>query len=104
MKKLLDSIGYQFVKIHIGNERRRKRLLGVWVSMADFMTYPWQFKQLIAKNKIPIDLFYGRYDTIIRAKEGKRLAKDLPNCHFYSIESGHNLINEKLDLKLKVLL
>ena len=103
-KRLIKPIVNTFVQVHLSNPRRRRRLLGVWISHQYFMTYPWQFARLLRKEKIPIDLFYGKKDKIIPARWGQDFVHKIPHARLHLLESNHKLINKELASRLVELL
>lgn len=99
-KGLVQPIVNKFVQVHLSNPRKRNRLMGTWISLADFITYPWRFARLLNEKQISIDLYYGKKDEIIPVKGGKRFCKSVPHAKLHVLESNHRLINEELASRL----
>ncbi len=100
-KGWISKLANAFIHVHLNNPKRRRRLLGQWISHQYFMTYPWQFARLIIEHNIPIDLFYGKKDKIIPPNEGHRFVKRVPHAKMHLLQSDHQLINQELNTRIK---
>lgn len=101
-RKLINRFIYSFTYNHLGRIERRTRLFTYWLSMDDFVVKPERFKMQLKKSGIPTDIFFGKNDDIVPLSSGYWLAENAPNTHLHILESGHKLVNEKLNVFLRL--
>jgi len=84
---------YKFTHRYIDDEKVRSDLYARWTTMRGFRPDLRQLRNTIRKRNIPVHLFYGRYDRIIRAKRGERFRKGIEvQCHLQLLPTGHQLL------------
>jgi pimeloyl-ACP methyl ester carboxylesterase len=84
---------YKFTHRYIDDEKVRRDLYARWTTMRGFRPDLQQLRNVIRKRNIPVHLFYGRYDRIIRAKRGERFRNGIEaQCHLQLLPTGHQLL------------
>jgi pimeloyl-ACP methyl ester carboxylesterase len=95
--RLLGRFNFNFIKNNIATAKRRDRLFNTWVSLNDFRVDQEEVRNLLKKHAIPVELYFGKNDTIIPLKAGEKLKNGIPNIRLNVIDQGHLLLNEKLN-------
>ena len=94
--KLLD-----FVHNQLSTREKRQLVWDVWRCFRDIKPNIINIRRIVNKNRITIHLFFGKYDSIIPPSIGKKFASGLTDKNaLHIIESGHNLIREKMNAEL----
>ena len=84
---------YKFTIRYIDDDKVRHELYTRWTTMRGFRPGLARLRDLIRTHNIPIYLFYGRYDRIIRAKRGERFRNGIETqCHLRLLPMGHQLL------------
>ncbi len=99
--KLLSYFHFKFVRHHISTKEKRDRLFNTWKAQYYFNPNIREMRSFLKSNPMRVELFFGRNDKIIPTSIGEALSKDLPNVHLNIVDSGHQLVNEKLNEQLK---
>jgi len=84
---------YKFTIRYIDDDKVRHQLYTRWTTMRGFRPRLASIRDLIRARNIPVYLFYGRYDRIIRAKRGERFRNGIEaQCHLRLLPTGHQLL------------
>lgn len=109
--KLARTIGfindkvYHFVKNQLKSKENRQKVLDAWLIYSRMLPNINNIAKLINDNKINIMCFFGKYDSIIPAKKGKKLIRKLKNKKAIEIlDTGHNLFTERQKIAQYLLL
>jgi pimeloyl-ACP methyl ester carboxylesterase len=87
---------YSFTTYHIQDKQAREDLYRRWTVLQKFHPLLAKIKSIIIENKIPVRLFFGEYDQIVRFQSGKDFRKGLePFCELFIFQCGHQVLNEK---------
>lgn len=94
---LINKFNFNFIQQNIATAKRRERIFKTWVSLSDFSVDLKKVRNLLKKNSIPVELYFGKWDKIIPLEVGKELSDGIPNVRLNVIDEGHLLLNEKLN-------
>jgi pimeloyl-ACP methyl ester carboxylesterase len=91
---------YKFTHRYIDDEKVRHELYTRWTTMRGFRPHLKNIRTLIRNRNIPVYLSYGRYDRIIRVKNGERFRNGIEaQCHLQLLPTGHQLLQpDNLDM------
>ena len=94
--KITSQQTYSFTTYYIQDKQARHDLYQRWIVLQKFHPPLGEIKSLIIKNKIPVKLFFGVYDRIVRFERGKEFRKGMePFCDVIILPCGHQVLNEK---------
>lgn len=95
---LLNERMEKFLLIHTENLEKRQLVYDVWMAFRDIHPSIKKIKKNIHSFKIPTRLYFGRYDQVIPPKVGEKFIKGIEDhCQLYILDTGHNLISEKVN-------
>jgi pimeloyl-ACP methyl ester carboxylesterase len=97
---LLGAARHRFLSKYTGSESARKLLLQVWPSMRYLVPDLRKVRNLIRKHHIPVYLFTGRHDPIIRPHFARLLSRNLPEVQVTVLDHGHYLLHEHILQKI----
>ena len=88
----------KFLARELSSASNRDRAFGIWASLDECpVDQMIQLKSKLATRNIPVNLFFGKRDTIIPLHLGKDLKEGMKNLDLYILEGGHNLLNLMLN-------
>lgn len=93
---LVDKGVLRFVETQMDTEEKRKRVYYSWVVFRHLKFDIEKIAELINENNIKLQLFAGRHDKIIKAKNMTRLTSKVPNSRLEIVEAGHNNLVAKV--------
>jgi pimeloyl-ACP methyl ester carboxylesterase len=94
--KLVNPSVFKFTSHYIGDEKARQQLYARWTAMSAFRPGLQAIAALIVRDRIPVQLFYGSYDRIIRWERGERFRRSCaPYCQLTLLSAGHQLLQPK---------
>ena len=80
-----------FMRSQINSHEKRMLLFQRWRRVESLhVRYPLVYQKL-NHFKIPVNLYFGRYDKIVPARKAKKFVKKVPHARLYILEAGHNL-------------
>lgn len=86
-----------YVKSYLGEERRRKRIYNIWLSMQTFRTNLKGVRKVAEQNHLKIYLFWGKRDKVLPVKYAHRFKKAVPQCELILLDGGHFIVDERLN-------
>jgi pimeloyl-ACP methyl ester carboxylesterase len=87
---------YSFTTYYIQDKQAREDLYQRWTVLQKFHPVLGKIKSLIIQNEIPVKLFFGVYDRIVRFESGKEFRKGMePFCDVIILPCGHQVLQEK---------
>ena len=92
--RLLPEKLHRFVHYHMKTYESRKLVGEVWMIYRLFEPNVAHIQSIINSQKIPTTLIYGKYDSVIKAKQGIKLDSGLDQESLHILESGHLLLQE----------
>lgn len=95
--RLIDKKMHRFVHVHMGTEHSRRQVYAVWHIYRFFKPDLHALASIINSRKLPLKMIFGRFDSVIQPKYGRRFAAllDGPTA-LVIIESGHQLMHDAL--------
>ena len=88
---LLDAFSVRYIRHHISDAFRRRRLLGSWIALPHF---PVDMDQLLKwAEKRKIHLVFGKADALINWERIREWLKKWPASNLHELDAGHDLIN-----------
>lgn len=87
---LIDKGVLRFVETQMDSEEKRKRVYYSWVVFRHLKFDIGKIARLINERKIRVQLFVGRHDKIITAKNMANFTSRIQHSHFEILEAGHN--------------
>jgi pimeloyl-ACP methyl ester carboxylesterase len=86
----------KFVHYYLDNEDQRLILYRRWTTMRKFRPDKALLKKIIIKNKIPVNILFGKYDRVILTKHGIHFSEHANDyIKVTEIEAGHQLLKER---------
>jgi pimeloyl-ACP methyl ester carboxylesterase len=99
--KLINPKLSDFVHNQLSTREKRQLVWDVSRYLQNIKPDVSNIQRIINTNKINIHLFFGKYDSIIPPSIGKRFVRGLNNKSvLHIVESGHNLVREKMNAEL----
>jgi pimeloyl-ACP methyl ester carboxylesterase len=92
---------YEFTFNHMNTQEKRDRIFYTWVSLKKLSPSVPESKKIINQYKIPVHLFFGKTDEVIRPEVGKYFMEGLDHATLDIIPKGHKLIHPVLIPYLK---
>lgn len=92
--RLLSKKLHRFVYYHMENYERRKLVGEVWMIYRFLEPNIAEIQRVINSQKINTTLIYGKYDSVIQAKQGVKMNSGLEQDSLHILESGHLLLQE----------
>jgi pimeloyl-ACP methyl ester carboxylesterase len=89
---LLHTFALRFMQHHLELPERRQRLFRTWVSMANFPVNTKRLIKWVAETPVPVHLFLGEKDLLLRPSSVGRWAKGIPGLTLHILPYGHQLI------------
>lgn len=86
---------YKFVRLHTDEEAHRVLVYRIWTSMKNLYPDIPEIKRLIRRDRLPVIVFFGKYDRIFPPKYGK-IFKDIPSARILAVDFGHQLLKQKV--------
>ena len=82
------------MRSQINSHEKRMLLFQRWRRVESLhVRYPLVYQKL-NHFKIPVNLYFGRYDKIVPARKAKKFVKKVPHARLHIVEAGHNLFTE----------
>ena len=98
---LFNKNRLKFVHYYLDDAEQRSLLFKRWTTMRKFSPNAALVKQSILKNKISVNLVFGKYDRIILAKHGFHFSKNVEIfVTVTQLEAGHQLLKEKYAIQI----
>lgn len=94
--KLVNASIFKFVNYYIGDAEVRRLLYTRWTTLRKLKPDLNKVKNLVAENKTPVSLLYGKHDRIILSSVGEKFKKGIEeHCTLTVIHAGHQVLHEK---------
>lgn len=94
--KLVNPSVFKFTSHYIDDQNARHQLYARWMVMRAFKPGLPTVARLIRHHQIPVELFYGSYDRIIRWQRAARFRRSCdPFCRLTLLSAGHQLLQPK---------
>jgi pimeloyl-ACP methyl ester carboxylesterase len=92
--KLVNPGIYKFIVHYINDGQVRRELYARWTTMRGFRPHPAAIARIIRVRKLPVSLFYGSFDRLMRRETGERFRKRgiAAYCRLILLPTGHQLL------------
>lgn len=90
---IVDQRWRKILSNSLMKEDYRKQVLNSWMFTKNFIPDPAYIRRRMAKAKIPLDLFMGKYDTVFPPEEGRLFIENMPLASFHELNCGHQILN-----------
>ena len=87
---LVDSGLVKFARHQMNTQEKRYRVYHSWTVLRKIRPSLDTLAQMLNQHNIPVLLFSGQYDRIIKTENLDRLSRRLKNCKTIELTSGHN--------------
>lgn len=108
LSKLFYKIGiigekqYHFALSNFDTLEKRKKVYNVWMIFRSILPKAKNVGPYLSESSIPLDIYFGKKDTIIRESFGRDFIKKSGyKANIHILDAGHNLMKEKLVRELK---
>lgn len=108
--QIFSKIGFtkkyvaDYVKSYLGEERRRKRIYNIWLSMQTFRTNLKGVRNAVEEHHLKIFLLWGKRDKVLPVSYAHRFKKAVPQSEMIVLDGGHFIVDERLNPVLNQLL
>lgn len=89
---LVDKGLVKFARHQMDTAEKRSRVYYSWTVFRKIRPQLDALAKILNRHHIPVILFSGQYDKIIKTKNLDRLARRLQNCQVLELPSGHNYL------------
>jgi pimeloyl-ACP methyl ester carboxylesterase len=92
---ILNDKLHRFVHLHLDTREKRMLVHDAWLIYQKMFPDLTNTAQIIDREKIPVNLLFGEFDTVIRPKLAYRLLRKTgPTVRLFLIAAGHRLITK----------
>jgi pimeloyl-ACP methyl ester carboxylesterase len=100
---LINNSVYKFLRHQLETQPKRQKVYDTWVFFRNIHPDIPNVQHIINTKSINIQLYYGKFDTIIPPRFGKEFVKGLNNKDaLHILDSGHNLIKESVNQEIRL--
>jgi pimeloyl-ACP methyl ester carboxylesterase len=92
---------YEFTYNHMDTQEKRDRIYNTWVSLKQFSPSVTEVQKIINQHQLPVHLFFGKTDEVIRPEVGEYFRKNIVHATLDILPKGHKLIHPVLIPYLK---
>jgi pimeloyl-ACP methyl ester carboxylesterase len=93
---LISKFLHDFGHNHLNTSQKRQRLFLTWSYLENFRPNLSQFETALKRENVPILLFLGKRDRVIKANTADFFLKKLPHTQVIWLDKGHLLVEEAL--------
>ncbi len=94
---LVGEKQYLFALSNFDTLEKRKKVYNVWMIFRYILPKAEQIGIALKKNPFPVDIYFGKRDTIIRESYGRHFIKKSGYpIAIHSLDAGHNLMKGKI--------
>jgi len=102
--KIINSRTANFVKSTLDTNEKREMVYKTWVCLKDLDPDIKTIQSIINRKNLRIHLFFGKQDKLIPVSIGKKFQSRLKSKNLHVVDSGHQLITEKINTELMELI
>lgn len=89
---VLSSRFIAFVRGQVATTEMQEQVYNTWTFLRNIEPDLKKLAREARQYHIPIDLFFGSYDTIIPVKNARKLKRHFPELNLHVLRSGHMLL------------
>lgn len=94
--RLLPPLIAHFLSINLSRPDRFQRTFGCWFALNSFYLRRRRIRAILHESELPVDLYFGTKDDMIRYKTVKKMTDSLPHARLFLLEEGHRIIGDNL--------
>ena len=94
--RVIPPVIVNFLVFNLPRADRFNRTFGCWFALNSFYLRRRRIRGYLQQSAIPVDIFYGTKDEMVRYKSLKKLAAALPKSRLIQLDAGHRVVSEKL--------
>ncbi len=94
--RLVPPLILHFLSFNLTRAERFQRTFGCWLALDSFYLPRHRIKSIWRESGLPVDIYFGTRDEMIRYKTVKQMVEGIPNVRIYLMDAGHRLIGEDL--------
>lgn len=88
---------YLFALSNFDTLEKRKKVYNVWMIFRNILPKAKIVGEALSKNNIPVDVYFGKRDTIIRESFGDAFIKKSGHqIKIHTLDAGHNLMKDRI--------
>lgn len=93
---LVPPLILHFLSFNLTRPDRFRRAFGCWFALDSFYLRRRRIKAIWRESGLPVDIYFGTKDEMIRYKTVKKMVEGVRNVRIYLMDAGHRLIGEDL--------
>jgi len=90
-----------FLTFNLTRPDRFQRTFGCWFALESFYLRRRRIKAIWRESGLPVDIYFGTKDEMIRYKTVKKMVEGVPNVRIFRMNAGHRLIGEDLRERMR---
>jgi pimeloyl-ACP methyl ester carboxylesterase len=94
--KLVPGLIAHFLASNLPRRDRFQRTFGCWFALNSFYLGRRKITAILNESKLPVDVYFGTRDEMIRFKTLKKMNEELPNMRLFLMDHGHRVVGEAL--------
>ncbi len=94
--RIVHRLISHFLHHNLTRPERHERTFGLWLSLNHFYIRRRRIKRILMESKLPVLLFYGEKDPMIKLKTVEKMADGLPFVRHFKLPGGHRLVGAEL--------
>jgi pimeloyl-ACP methyl ester carboxylesterase len=98
---LVPPLILHFLTFNLTRPERFQRTFGCWFALDSFYLRRRRIKAIWRNSGLPVDIYFGTKDEMIRYKTVKKMVEGVPNVRIYRMNAGHRLIGEDLRERMR---
>lgn len=99
--QIVPGLILHFLSFNLTRPERFRRTFGCWFALDSFYLRRRQIKAIWRDSGLPVDIYFGTKDEMIRYKTIKKMVEGVPNVRIYLMDAGHRLIGEDLKMRMR---
>ncbi len=99
--QLVPPLILHFLSFNLTRPQRFQRTFACWFAMDSFYLRRRNIKAIWRETGLPVDIYFGTKDEMIRYKTIKKMVENVPNVRIYLMDAGHRLIGEDLKIRMR---
>ena len=102
--RIINSRTANFVKSTLDTNEKREMVYKTWICLKDLDPEIRTIQSIINRKNLRVHLFFGKHDKLIPPSIGKKFQEGIKNKNLHVVDSGHQLITDKINSDLMELM
>lgn len=94
--KVVPGLIAHFLVSNLPRADRFQRTFGCWFALNSFYLGRRKIKAILKASELPVDVYFGTRDEMIRFKTIKKMNEELPKMRLFLLDQGHRVVGETL--------